>query len=104
MRESRTGLRISTRSSRREFTVIALTPGASALDLGSFARQGEQKIAVLVGTEGLGLSERVVAMADVHLRIPIRQEVDSLNLATATGIALYHVTSQRSAKAAPLGP
>ena len=81
---------------RKEFTVVALTPSESALDLGSFARQGGQKIAVLVGSEGAGLSERVVAMADVHLRIPIRREVDSLNLATATGIALYHLTGSRS--------
>ena len=79
------------------FTVVALTPGVSALDLGSFARQAGQKIAVLVGSEGPGLSERVVEMADVHLRIPIRPEVDSLNLATATGIALYHLTGPRCA-------
>jgi tRNA G18 (ribose-2'-O)-methylase SpoU len=77
---------------QKGFTVIALTPRASAIDLGSFVRQRRQKIAVLVGTEGPGLSEPVAAMADVCLRIPIRHDVDSLNLATATGIALYHLT------------
>jgi tRNA G18 (ribose-2'-O)-methylase SpoU len=82
---------------KKGFMVVALTPGVSARDLGSFARQGGQKIAVLVGSEGPGLSERVMAMADVHLRIPIRPDVDSLNLATATGIALYLLTGPRSA-------
>jgi tRNA G18 (ribose-2'-O)-methylase SpoU len=34
----------------------------------------------------------VEALADVCVRIPMRPAVDSLNLATATGIALYHLT------------
>ena len=75
------------------FTLVALTPRASAIDLASCAkRHGRQRMAVLVGSEGPGLTAAAEAMADVCVRIPIRAEVDSLNLATATGIALYHLT------------
>ena len=50
-------------------------------------------MAVLVGSEGPGLTAEAEAMADVCVRIPISAEVDSLNLATATGIALYYFTN-----------
>jgi tRNA G18 (ribose-2'-O)-methylase SpoU len=38
------------------------------------------------------LTPAAETLADVRVRIPIHPEVDSLNLATATGIALYHLT------------
>ena len=72
------------------FTVVALTPGPQARPLSSYARPPGQKLACLVGSESSGLTKEVEALADVCLRIPIGDEVDSLNLATATGIALYH--------------
>ena len=74
------------------FRVVALTPKESAVDLASCARSTGQKTAVLVGSEGPGLTAAAEAMADVSVHIPIRPEVDSLNLATATGIALYYLT------------
>ncbi len=75
------------------FTLIALTPRNSASDLASYSRrQRGQRTAVLVGREGPGLTPAAEAMCDVAVRIPIRPELDSLNVATATGIALYHLT------------
>jgi tRNA G18 (ribose-2'-O)-methylase SpoU len=78
------------------FTLVALTPNEPTADLASFARQRGQKMALLVGSEGPGLSAAAEAMADVCVRIPIRPEVDSLNLATATGIALYFFSATRA--------
>ena len=78
---------------RAGFTVIALTPRDGAMDLHRCARRpANQRIAVLVGSEGPGLSAEAEAMADMRVRIPIRDDVDSLNLATATGIALHYFT------------
>jgi tRNA G18 (ribose-2'-O)-methylase SpoU len=75
------------------FTLVALTPRDSAIDLASCARrQPRQKIALLVGTEGPGLTVEAEKYADVCVRIPMQPGVDSLNLATATGIALYYLT------------
>jgi tRNA G18 (ribose-2'-O)-methylase SpoU len=75
------------------FTLVALTPRECAIDLPRCARrQPHQKLALLVGSEGPGLTPAAEAFADVCVRIPMQPEVDSLNLATATGIALYYLT------------
>jgi len=86
------------------FRLVALTPKDAAVVLASCAREPGQKIAVLVGSEGPGLSAAAEAAADVCVRIPIRAEVDSLNLATASGIALYHLTNPDSRIMNPVRP
>lgn len=52
-------------------------------------RTAVRRVAVLVGNEGRGLSEAAEAMADVRVRIPMAAGADSLNAATAAGIALH---------------
>ena len=52
-------------------------------------------MALLVGTEGAGLTEAATSLADYRVRIQIRAEVDSLNLATATGIAFHRIAAGR---------
>jgi tRNA G18 (ribose-2'-O)-methylase SpoU len=72
------------------FVIAALDPGDGAHDIGEAAewlRSG--RLVLLVGNEGDGLSIAARAAADLHLRIPMTPGMDSLNLATATGIALY---------------
>ena len=66
-----------------------------ALTLEAFAARRPSKIALLLGTEGEGLSAAAEAMADVRVRIPIAPAVDSLNLAVAAGIALHAVRGFR---------
>ncbi len=74
----------------RGFTIVALTPGEPSEPLDVFAaRPRPARVALLVGTEGAGLTEAAEATADHRVRIPIRPDVDSLNLAVAAGIALY---------------
>ena len=75
------------------FTVVALTPREDAIALSAYAARRSQRTALLVGSEGPGLTAAAQAMADVCVRIPISGDVDSLNLATATGIALYYFTN-----------
>ena len=75
------------------FSVVALTLRDDAIDLSTYARRRPQRTALLVGSEGPGLSVAAQAMADACVRIPISADVDSLNLATATGIALYYFTN-----------
>ena len=73
------------------FTIVALTPREGATDLPTCARRhGRGRMALLVGSEGPGLTAEAEAIADERVRIPISADVDSLNLATATGIALYY--------------
>lgn len=72
------------------FTVVALalTPGAVALD--AYVAGGvPERLAIVVGTEGAGLSSRWVSQADAVVRIPMQHGVDSLNVAAATAVACW---------------
>nr|WP_203433487.1 TrmH family RNA methyltransferase [Jiangella asiatica] len=60
---------------------------SDAVDLAS-VEPGE-RVALLVGGEGHGLSARWMAAADRRVRIPMRAGVDSLNVAAATAVACY---------------
>ncbi len=74
--------------SDKGFTTIALTLAEDAVDLGQ-AVAGRERIALLMGTEGHGLSERWQSTADVRAVIPMAAGVDSLNVAAATAVACY---------------
>lgn len=72
------------------YVIAALTPGPSALPLERLGeRQPPDRLALLVGAEGPGLRERTLAMSDLEVRIDMAPGVDSLNVSTATGIALH---------------
>jgi tRNA G18 (ribose-2'-O)-methylase SpoU len=71
------------------FTALALSPaGATALA----ELHPPDRVAVLFGTEGAGLPDAVLTRA-VTVRIPMAGEMDSLNVATASGVVLHHLTS-----------
>ena len=68
--------------------VVALTPAADATPLASFAPH--ERIALLLGTEGTGLTAGALARADVRMRIRMTARVDSLNVTVAAAIAMHH--------------
>jgi tRNA G18 (ribose-2'-O)-methylase SpoU len=49
-----------------------------------------------LGAAGPGLTAEALAAADARVRIPMAFGVDSLNVATAAAIALYHLRPERS--------
>jgi tRNA G18 (ribose-2'-O)-methylase SpoU len=51
---------------------------------------------VLFGTEGHGLSDETLAQADVRVRVPMAGALDSLNVATASGIVLQRISEARA--------
>lgn len=71
---------------RNGFTVAALTPRSDSIPLAAAALPG-RKVAVLLGSEGPGLTEEALRAADLLVRIPMSGGVDSLNVATAGAIA-----------------
>ncbi|MFP5336039.1 MAG: TrmH family RNA methyltransferase [Actinomycetes bacterium] len=71
------------------FTVAALALTDDAVPLDEFARRRLDRIALMLGTEGDGLSRRSVAAADVVVRIPMAGGVDSLNVASAAAVAFW---------------
>jgi TrmH family RNA methyltransferase len=81
---------------RRGLRLVALAPhdgvAPSAVDLAA-------PTCLLLGGEGAGLAEDLVAAADVRLRLPMRPPVESLNVAVAGALALYAAAAQREARA-----
>jgi tRNA G18 (ribose-2'-O)-methylase SpoU len=66
---------------------LALADGAVSLD--DFAADPPERIALMMGAEGDGLSRRALAGADTIVTIPMGGGVDSLNVAAASAVALW---------------
>ncbi len=71
------------------FTVVAMTPREDAMDLDAF--EPPDKVALILGTEGDGLSTRAIEQADSAVRIPMQRGVDSLNVAAAAAVVCWHL-------------
>lgn len=69
-------------------TTLALTPAADAEPLGRVVADGPDRLALVLGAEGPGLSAAALAAVDRRVRIPMASGVDSVNVATAAAIAL----------------
>jgi tRNA G18 (ribose-2'-O)-methylase SpoU len=78
------------------FALWALTPAAGAVDLGQISASPPERVALLVGTEGPGLSRHALAAADERVRIPMQAGVDSLNVAAAAAVACYALRPRTS--------
>ena len=71
-------------------SIVALTPGGEEQGLTDLP----ERAAFLVGAEGPGLTDAALAAADRRVRIPMANDVDSVNVATALAIALHaHVAA-----------
>ena len=70
------------------FRLVALTPAPDAVPL-SEALGGAERVALLVGAEGPGLTAQAMAATDLRARIPMAPGTDSLNVATAAALACY---------------
>ena len=77
------------------FRVMALTPHRNAWPLRA-AGLRTQPAAVVLGSEGPGLSEQALSASDAAIRIPISPAVDSLNVATAAAITFHEMSDPRA--------
>lgn len=73
----------------RGFEVAALTPAPDAVDLRDVRPEPETRLALALGSEGHGLSERWLGAADLRVRIAMRHGVDSLNVGAAAAVAFH---------------
>ncbi|WP_393055823.1 TrmH family RNA methyltransferase [Streptomyces sp. LN549] len=71
------------------FVLAALAISASSITLDELAGRRHEKLALMLGTEGEGLSAGALLAADEHVRIPMDAGVDSLNVAAASAVAFY---------------
>lgn len=80
----------------RGFVVAALALADDAVGLDEFAAAGHDRVALVMGAEGDGLSRAALQAADAVLTIPMAGGVDSLNVAAASAVALWALRPQRS--------
>ena len=59
-----------------------------------FATLTEPQLAIVLGTEGDGLSTQVIEEMDYVVRIPMWHEVDSLNVAAASAVAFWELRAR----------
>jgi len=71
--------------------VIALTPSANAPPIGEIRVGPGERVALLVGAEGTGLTPETLGLVAEHVRIDQRSGADSLNVTVALSIALNSV-------------
>jgi tRNA G18 (ribose-2'-O)-methylase SpoU len=72
------------------FRLLAMTPGSDATLLpAAMTAVQDERVAILVGAEGPGLSYAAMKASDLRVRIPMSRGTDSLNVATAVALAFY---------------
>jgi tRNA G18 (ribose-2'-O)-methylase SpoU len=76
------------------FVTAALCLAEPSITLDELAARRHERLALLLGTEGEGLTEAALRAADVRVTIPMAAEVDSLNVAAASAVAFYATRPQ----------
>ena len=74
-----------------------LVPADTPMDSVSIDDPGlmaEEKLAVLMGSEGDGLTETTIAASDYTVKIPMYHGVDSLNVAAASAVAFWQLRNK----------
>ncbi|MBG0563663.1 TrmH family RNA methyltransferase [Actinoplanes aureus] len=79
------------------YTVLAMTPAPDAVALPQLTAAQRKRPALLLGAEGPGLSPDALKASDVRVAIPMHNNVDSLNVATAAAITFYELTRDMTA-------
>ena len=74
------------------FKTVAMALRKDTVDLADPVLKSEPKLAIVLGTEGDGLSDGQIVGADYTCRIPMHHGVDSLNVAAASAVAFYELT------------
>ncbi len=73
------------------YKTVAMALKEDSLDIYDPRLQQEDKLAVVLGTEGDGLAAETIAHCDYTVRIPMSHGVDSLNVAAASAVAFYQL-------------
>lgn len=82
------------------FKTVAMALKDDTLSIGDPRLTQEEKLAVIMGTEGDGLSDKTIAECDFTVKIPMYHGVDSLNVAAASAVAFYQLGNKQNTDAA----
>ena len=86
---TRTGDWDALRSDLAGFHLAALALSDDSVSLREFAAVAPERVALVLGAEGEGLTPEALAAADTIVRIPMAHGIDSLNVAATAAVAMY---------------
>ena len=72
---------------------MALTPDSISLDDPELMK--ESRLAIILGTEGDGLPDKIIKGCDFTVRIPMYHDIDSLNVAAASAVAFWQLRTRK---------
>lgn len=73
------------------FTTLAMALHDNTLDIDNPLLKSQEKIAIILGTEGEGLKQSTIDSCDYTVKIPMAEGVDSLNVAAASAVAFWEL-------------
>ena len=79
---------------RLGFQTAAMALSDDSVSIDDPRLAAEEKLAIVLGTEGDGLAERTIAECDYTVRIPMAHQVDSLNVAAASAVAFWELRAR----------
>ncbi len=77
------------------YRLIAMTPAPGAIALDEMKLAADEKVAILLGAEGPGLTDETIQACDLAVRIPMSGQVDSINVGSAAAVAFYGIAQAR---------
>jgi tRNA G18 (ribose-2'-O)-methylase SpoU len=78
------------------FKTVAMALKDDSLSIDDSELTSEKKLAIVMGTEGDGLSDQTISDCDFTVKIPMYHGVDSLNVAAASAVAFYQLGHYRA--------
>ena len=78
------------------FKTVAMALKDNSLSIGDSRLAKEEKLAIIMGTEGDGLSDKTISQCDYTVKIPMYHGVDSLNVAAASAVAFYELSNKQN--------
>ena len=76
------------------FKTVAMALKDDTLSISNPVLAKENKLAIIMGTEGDGLSDSTISDCDYTVKIPMYNGVDSLNVAAASAVAFYELSNK----------
>jgi len=76
------------------FKTLAMALSDNAVSIDDPQLMAQEKLAIILGTEGNGLAQSTVAQCDYTARIPMSHNVDSLNVAAASAVAFWQLRAR----------
>ena len=78
------------------FKTVAMALKDNSLSINDPVLMNENKLAIIMGTEGDGLSDKTISDCDFTVKIPMYHGVDSLNVAAASAVAFYQLGNKHN--------